>query len=187
MYQTTRRGEGEAHPSPTRSVASTLPGQSRYRKALLMAYEGAGMGYGYRTAYSTQYIGIVEGWRRGARAEAVAPAPPALGPVPARHHQSNAANSSTTQHTTEKCNYFGGGKSDMITVVVPGDRMKRLPQESIPERKRRQRERQQRDVIKQDRCDEVLVWLVWVGTEEKGEGEGGGGRPEPSLDAIAGP
>ena len=63
----------------------------------------------------------------------------------------------------------------MITVVVPGDRMKRLPHESIPERKRRQRERQQRDVIKQDRCVEVLVlvWLVWVGAEEEGE-EGGG-------------
>ena len=56
VYQTTTRGEAEAHPSPTRSVASTLPGQTRYRKALLMAYEGASKGYGYRKAYSTQYI-----------------------------------------------------------------------------------------------------------------------------------
>ena len=67
-------------------------------------------------------------------------------------------------HPPEKCNYFGGGKSDMITVVVPGDRMKRLPKETIPERKRRLRELQQREAIKQDRC--VLVLCVCGGGDE---------------------
>ena len=46
----------------------------------------------------------------------------------------------------------------MITVVVPGDRMKRLPKETIPERKRRLRELQQREAIKQERC----VWGAWA-------------------------